>query len=569
MPRSNSRSQPYIYPMNILIIGGYGTFGYGIADLLSDEPKLSITLAGRNFEKAQVACTTLSGKAAFRPLKLDRNGDLAAQIDTPQNIIIEASGPFQNYGNGKRDNVIHYALAHDCNYLDICDDLDFVDHIRGFDKAAKEKGITLLSGLSTYPVLTAAAARELGKDMDGITDIRAGIGPSPKAVMGRNVIAAVAAYAGKKKVGVLRGGGFTHVHGLTETHRETICVPGQKPLPNTLFSVVEGPDPQELPRHFDGLQNIWMSAGPRPEFLHRSLTFLAWLVRLKLLPNIAWLTGLFHKTQSLITLGEHRGGMFVRATNAAQSRSWHMIAEGDDGPRIPAIPSAIMVRKWLRGETVPSGARTAITDITLADFDTEFSKLRITHGTHDDSLKSRNLYEEILGEAYDDMSAPLQNLHRIGKGKTFEGHCKVTRGNNPLSHLIAAILRFPKASPDIPVKVVLTRDGNKEIWERFFNGKRMISTQEAGRGKQSRLVVERFGPIAVHLAILVKDGQQLLETTGWSLFGIPLPKALVPGGDVFEHDADGRFNFHVDMVAPIFGRLVKYEGWLIETRVRT
>lgn len=92
----------------------------------------------------------------------------------------------------------------------------------------------------------------------------------------------------------------------------------------------------------------------------------------------------------------------------------------------------------------------------------------------------------------------------------------------------------------------------------------MVSTQEAGRGKQSRLVVERFGPIAIHLAIIVEDGKQILTSRGWSIFGIPLPKALAPGGDVYEHDADGHFNFHVDLVAPIFGRLVKYEGWLEE-----
>ena len=551
--------------MNILIIGGYGTFGYGMADLLSDEANLTITLAGRNFEKAKAACEALSGEATFRPLKLNRNGDLIAQITSPPDIIIDASGPFQDYGDGQHDNVIRYALDHGCHYLDIADDLDFVAHIREFDSAAKEKGLTLLSGLSTYPVLTAAALKELNARMNGITDIRAGIAPSPKAVMGRNVIAAVAAYAGKKEVGILRGGAFSKVHGLTETHRQTICVPGERPLPNILFSVVEGPDPQELPRHFEGLQNIWMSAGPRPEFLHRMLIGLAYLVKLKLLPNIAWLTGLFHKTQSLVSFGDHRGGMFLRASNADQTLTWNMIAIGDDGPRIPAIPSAIMVRKWLGGEPIQAGARTAITDITLSDFDTEFTKLKITHGIHNDTPQSRNLYEEILGEAYNEMSKPLQNLHRIGDGKTFEGRCKVTRGKNPLSHIVATVFRLPKASPDIPVKVVLTKDGEKEIWERFFNDRRMVSTQEAGRGKQSRLVIERFGPIAIHIAILVEDGKQILKTTGWSLFGIPLPKFLTPGGDVFEHAQDGRFNFHVDLVAPIFGRLVKYEGWLEET----
>jgi len=316
-------------------------------------------------------------------------------------------------------------------------------------------------------------------------------------------------------------------------------------------SNVEGPDPRELPRHFQGLQNIWMSAGPRPEFLHRGLIGLAHLVKLKVLPNIAWLTGLFHAAQSLVSFGDHRGGMFVKASGAEKTLTWNMIAIGDDGPRIPAIPAVIMVRKWLRGDTVAAGARTAITDITLADFDTEFAKLKITHGIHDDTPQSRNLYEEILSDAYADMSKPLRELHAIGTGKTFEGRCKVTRGKNPLSHIVAAVFGLPKASPDIPVKVVLTKDGNKEIWERFFNGRRMVSTQEAGRGK---------------LAILVEDGKQILKTTGWSIYGIPLPKVLTPSGDVYEHDADDRFNFHVDLVAPIFGRLVKYEGWLEEAK---
>jgi len=54
-----------------------------------------------------------------------------------------------------------------------------------------------------------------------------------------------------------------------------------------------------------------------------------------------------------------------------------------------------------------------------------------------------------------------------------------------------------------------------------------------------------------------------MNTKGWSFLGIPLPPFLRPGGDVYEtQDAEGRFVFHVDLKAPIFGRLCKYEGWL-------
>ena len=551
--------------MHVLIIGGYGTFGFGIAKLLSNEPDLTITLAGRNISKAKAAAASLTGAATVKAQTLDRHGDLAQQIETLPDIIIDASGPFQNYGDGLQNNVINYSLAQGCHYLDLADDLDFVERIRDFDIVAKSKGVTLLSGLSTYPVLTAAAASELVQGMDGITSITAGIAPSPKAVMGQSVIKAIASYAGKREVGVLRSGEFEMTHGLTETVRDTICVPGHDPLPNILFSSVEGPDAIILPEYFEGLENLRTFAGPRPESLHRMMITLAWLVRLRLLPSLNWLSKLFHWVQSHIGWGEHRGGMIVRASNDSQTRSWHMIAEGDDGPLTPAIPCAIMVRKWLRGETVKAGARTAIMDITLADYDKEFSVLNIFHGIHDDSAVAANLYENILGTGYYEQAKPLQNLHKIGTGRNFTGRCKITRGTNPLSHLAAAVFCFPKVGDDIPVSVSLTRKGNKELWVRNFNGRKMRSTQEAGTGRQSRLIIERFGPVAVALAVIIKDGRLYLKTKSWSVLGVPMPRALMPGGDVFEHSADNRFNFHVDICAPIIGRIVKYEGWLVET----
>jgi hypothetical protein len=42
-----------------------------------------------------------------------------------------------------------------------------------------------------------------------------------------------------------------------------------------------------------------------------------------------------------------------------------------------------------------------------------------------------------------------------------------------------------------------------------------------------------------------------------------LPAPLVPRIEVFEHAADGRFNFHVDLALPLLGRMVRYTGWLV------
>jgi len=560
--------------MNILLIGGYGFFGGKLSTLLANEDGLHIIIAGRNFQKAQTACDKFTqekhneGGASFSVLRFDRNKDIAAQLKSQNlDLIIDVSGPFQNYGE-RPYRVINYALAAGIHYLDIADGADFVAGVNQFDAAAKAKNLCVFSGVSTYPVLTSCAVDSLAKGLDSVAHIRAGIAPSPHNDMGRSVVDAIASYAGKP-FPVLKNGTHSQAYGLTEGITRIICAPGTLPLDPLLFSNVDVPDGRLFGDYYDGLQRVWNGAGPKPVILHRFLMGLARLVKLRALPSLLPLSPIFHLCMKHIAGGAHRGGMFVEVDGIKEgktvTRSWHLVGEGDDGPLIPVIPLAILVKKMLKGDWPDKGARAAMGDLTLADYNAEFANLEIYTGTYEETAEL-SLYEQILGSAYNDMSEPLQNLHRVGKGKSFKGRCKVTRGKNPLSHIVAGILRFPKASPDIPVKVVLTRDGDKEIWERFFDGKRMVSTQEAGRSKQSRLVIERFGPIAVHLAILVKDGKQILKTVGWSIFGIHLPKILLPGGEVFEHDAGGRFNFHVDMVAPLFGRLVKYEGWLIETK---
>ena len=42
--------------LNVLIVGGYGTFGGRIVELLESESRLTLTVAGRSLEKARAFC---------------------------------------------------------------------------------------------------------------------------------------------------------------------------------------------------------------------------------------------------------------------------------------------------------------------------------------------------------------------------------------------------------------------------------------------------------------------------------------------------------------------------------
>jgi len=114
----------------------------------------------------------------------------------------------------------------------------------------------------------------------------------------------------------------------------------------------------------------------------------------------------------------------------------------------------------------------------------------------------------------------------------------------------------------VAVRVRFTPTAQGECWERDFAGRRFVSHQAEGRDRSDRLLAERFGPFTFGLA-LVLDGDRLrLVPRRWSMLSLPLPLALMPGGEAFETVEDGRFRFHVEIGLPLVGRIVRYRGWL-------
>jgi len=64
--------------MKILIVGGYGTFGGRIVELLDNEPRLTVLVAGRSLSSAEAYCKRRAGATAqLIPAVFDRDGALA------------------------------------------------------------------------------------------------------------------------------------------------------------------------------------------------------------------------------------------------------------------------------------------------------------------------------------------------------------------------------------------------------------------------------------------------------------------------------------------------------------
>jgi hypothetical protein len=552
----------------VLIVGGYGTFGGRLAELLAHEPKLRVIVAGRSRALAEAFCARLGSQSAV-PLAFDRQTDPEGQLRRMRpGLVVDSSGPFQVYGTDP------YALARACialgiDYLDLADGADFVRGIAQFDEAARTRGVFVLSGVSSYPVLTAAAVRRLAKSVTRIETITAGIAPSPFARVGLNVIRAVASYAGKP-IEVLRDGRAARGTALVEARSYTIAPPGRLPLRRTRFSLVNVPDLKLLPDLWPGLRSIWMGAGPVPEIFHRLLNLAALAVRANLVPSLTPLAPAMHWAMNHLVWGEHRSGMFVAVTGADNAgrpvaRAWELLAEGDDGPYIPSMAAAAIIGRVLAGRPPAAGARAAVAELELADYETLFARRRIYAGEWQSLPVPADapLYRRVLGEAWNTLPAPLQAMHGVVGELVAHGEAVVERGHGLLARLVATLVGFPRPGRNVPVRVSFQARDGREIWCRTFGTHAFTSVQAAGKEAFERLVCETFGPFTFGFALVARDDQLHLIIRRWTLLGLPMPRALAPRGEFYEFVVDGRFNFHVEIAHPLLGVIVRYCGWLV------
>jgi hypothetical protein len=554
--------------MNILILGGYGTFGGRLAHLLASDNRLTLLIAGRSVEKADAFCKQLPTRAEKIPLFFDRNGNVERQLEIiDPDLVVDATGPFQLYGK-EPYQVVKACIELGIDYMDLADGSEFVKNISLFDEPAKAKGTYILSGVSSFPVLTAAVVRRLSIGLSQVITIKGGIAPSPYAGVGLNVIRAIAIYSGKR-LPLIRNGQRSFGYALTETMRYTISPPGYIPLKNTLFSLVDVPDLQVLPELWIGLDAIWMGAGPVPEILHRMLIGLAWLVRIGILPSLLPFASLFHFVINILRWGEHRGGMFVLVEGVDNKgkkieRSWHLLAEGDDGPFIPSMAVEAIVRNSLTGKKPMPGARPAANDLELEDYESIFNDRTIYTGTREviDGYYPESLYQRLLGSIWESLPIPLQKVHNCKKA---EGIANVDAGKNLLSRLIQNLFGLPKAGQNIPIQVDFQKKGSGEIWQRTFAGKSFSSYQSEGLGSAQRLLSERFLMLDFDCALVFEADRLALVVRHWMVFGIPMPLRLSPIKNTFEYVADERFCFHVEVSLPLIGLIVRYQGSLIPT----
>ena len=551
----------------VLIVGGYGTFGGWIARLLANKSRLRLLIAGRSLVKANAFIAEYEQRAEMIAVRFDRDADIAEQIRHLQpDFVIDASGPFQSYGTDPY-RVVQAAIACGAHYIDIADDSKFVRGIKALDASAADNKVFALSGASTCVALSSAIYRQLTRHLVRVTSISGGIAPSPRAGVGLGVIQAVAQSAGKRVEAVGKNG-TENVYPFTESRSFTIAPPGYTPLRRRRFSIVDVPDLLLVTSVEPKTEKIWFGAAPVPALYHSTLRLFARMVKAGWLKSISFLAPLMFKVMRDFNWGEHRSGMFVEVHGEVQdgkkvTRSWHLVAERDDGPAVPAMGPAAIISNCLNGNYPRAGARPATHELELDNFEIYFRDRDIHMGERDGPVADDwPVFRKVLASAWAELPAEVRQLHDVEDLTRYAGRARVSRGRSPLARLIGRVVGFPPSGEEVAVEVTMSAANGREYWQRNFAGHKFSSIMSEGKGRYANLIREKFGPVHFAMALMLDDGRLNYVPRGWTLFGIPMPTFLAPQGKMCEFVEDDKFHFHVEIKAPIIGHIVTYQGWL-------
>jgi saccharopine dehydrogenase-like NADP-dependent oxidoreductase len=350
----------------ILVLGGYGFFGERISQsLAADSAVVRLLIAGRDGGKAAALAARL-GLPADRAAVVDANDPgLAARLrELGVNTLIHTAGPFQ----AQKYTVAMAAIEAGCHYIDLADGREFVAGIATLDSAARERGVTVVSGASSVPALSSAVIDRYLPQFKRLDSIEFGIS-SGGWVPGLATVRGVFSYGGKP-FQEWRDGAWRTTYGWLDLHRHLF----PPPLGARWVSSCDIPDLTLFPRRYPTARTVTFHGGFASTLGHLVVCALAGLVRARLLPSLrpfaVPLSRISHWIEPLLS---DKGGMFVCLAGEGHGSnrvyiSWNLLAGQNHGPFIPCGAAIALARKLANGVSLPEGAMPCVGLLTVKEF---------------------------------------------------------------------------------------------------------------------------------------------------------------------------------------------------------
>jgi lysine 6-dehydrogenase len=156
--------------MQALVLGGTGGMGQGVArDLIKQEQIKKVILGDINTDPSRVQDKLrASEKVSLSKIDVNDHKSLVKAIKDAD-VVINCAGPFYKTAVA----VARAAVEAKVNYIDICDDYEATEILftSDIDKAAKEAGITVLTGMGSDPGTNNVIVKWYADQLDRVDEI--------------------------------------------------------------------------------------------------------------------------------------------------------------------------------------------------------------------------------------------------------------------------------------------------------------------------------------------------------------------------------------------------------------
>ncbi len=367
----------------MLLLGGYGFFGRRLAARLARDPLIELTICGRDLAAAEALASSLNeqtGSARFHARRIDVLAP--ALVDdiraSGASVVVHAGGPFQGQGYG----VARACIDAGTHYIDLSDGREFVCGISALDVEARKADVCVISGASSVPALSSAAADALARGFLQVDAIDIGINPGNRTERGLATVTAILGYCGAA-IPHWRGGRWQESIGWQGLRRQRY----PDPVGVRWLAHCDVPDLQLMPERFPGVGMVTFRGGIELRWLLAGTWLMAAMRRAGLVRDWSRHSARLKAFSDLfIGFGTDAGAMHVELTGAgpdgrALRRCWTLVAKDGDGPFVPTLAAAALVGKLARGALAFRGAGPCVGLLAVQDFLDAAQGLAITTET--------------------------------------------------------------------------------------------------------------------------------------------------------------------------------------------
>jgi lysine 6-dehydrogenase len=249
--------------MQVLVLGGAGDMGQAASrDLIKQEQVKKVVLGdiiadpGRLHDKLRT-----SEKVSLKKIDAYDHAGLVTAI-RDADVVINCAGPFYKTAVA----VARAAVEAKVSYIDICDDYEAVDilYASEIDRAAKDAGITILTGMGSDPGTNNVIAKYYANQLDRVDEI-ALYWVVSIADLGEGAAWDHSLHMVTGKVPQYLDGKLEYVQG--GTGEETVRF--LDPLGVCQISYVGHPQPLTIPRYIEGVQRVVIKGALIPTWVDR------------------------------------------------------------------------------------------------------------------------------------------------------------------------------------------------------------------------------------------------------------------------------------------------------------